>query len=117
MTIATDDSGTVEDRLHQLRTIQRVNAVVFWIAVVGILGGFALGVADLELGDYLFIAGVICLAVSVISSFALMPFLRCPGCHRRFFVPGGVMGFIARIDVHNHRCVHCGLVAQSRRCT
>jgi hypothetical protein len=90
--------------------LQRFNAIVFYVSFIAVFSGFAIICSGLDtLGGVTLGIGVGLGSVDLVGSYAILPCLKCPSCHRPFFVLKGWMGLLCKINPHNRRCVNCGL--------
>ncbi len=103
-----DDSDT-KATLQKFALIHKFNAMLFWLGMPLIFGGAGLGI--LVWGPLFYLAGLGfgLVGLVVLQTFLVYPFLRCPRCGHRFFLPNGLSGFVAKISPFQDACVHCGL--------
>ena len=101
--------------LFQLRQIQRINGLLFALSFGGIFGGLILGFFWQTLGTILIISGFLVMGLLLLQSYAIYPRLRCPRCHRRFFLPDGRWHWLSRVNPLQKKCRHCGLSLGDRR--
>lgn len=102
-------NATTESQLTRLRWFHRVNAVLFWLSMLGIFGGLAVFSVSESVGTWLMVTGFALAGFLVLESYAIYPRLKCPRCKHRFFLPDGGWHWLARINVGRGRCLHCGL--------
>lgn len=95
--------------LRKFALIHRINSMMFWVAMPLVFGGAGLGMLVWEPIVYLAALGFGLIGLVVLQTFLVYPFLRCPRCGRRFFLPDGLLGFVAKISPFRDACMHCGL--------
>ena len=96
--------------LARYSRLRRFNVLAFYIAMIGVFGGFAVGLAGLEvLGSVAVTTGFALAGLLIAESFLIIPFLKCPSCRHPFFTPRGWIALLHRINPHNQRCLNCGL--------
>ena len=98
-----------ESRIRRMARIHRINFHLFWIALVLVFGGAAVALLAWQWAVYAFAAGFAIGVVVLLESCLLYPFLKCPRCGRRFFLPNGAIAVFAKIDACQKECLHCGL--------
>lgn len=99
-------------RLRRILRIQKCNLIVFWVAILSVFGGFALATLDFAVGLYVLEIGWILVAIVLLNAYLVLPFVKCPRCGHRFFMPDGILGFFVKINASNRKCVHCGLTRE-----
>lgn len=98
-----------EPKLRRIARIQRLNFHLFWVAMVLVFGGVALAIVGGEWALYVAGGGFVVGGVVLFQAYLVYPFLRCPRCRHRFFLPDGAVAIFARINAAQKECRHCGL--------
>ncbi len=52
-------------------------------------------------------AGFLVLGIVLLQAYLVYPFLRCPRCRHRFFLPDGPIAMFAKINIAQKECMHC----------
>ncbi len=103
-----DDPDT-KATLRKLALIHKVNSMMFWLAMPLVICGAGLGILVWEPIFYLAGLGFGLAGLVVLQTFLVYPFLRCPRCGHRFFLPDRLLGYVAKISPFQDACIHCGL--------
>jgi hypothetical protein len=105
---------TTETVLRRYSMLQRVNLHAFWISFALIVGGCLLGMVIGEWAMFPVGLGFLIATILVAQAFLIYPYLRCPKCRGRFFLPNGILwAHVAKVDATRKACLHCGLSFQS----
>ena len=97
--------------LRRLGSIRRLNVYLFVAAMICVPLGILGVLADVRGAEWLVALGFALAGWLVLVSYAIYPFLRCPNCGHRFFLPDGAWRLIARVDPFRRTCLHCGTKA------
>ncbi len=120
-TMCQEHSGQLdpatETRLRRIARIHRLNFHLFCIGMVLIFGGFAMLIVFGTWAAYVISAGFAVGGAVLLQACFVYPFLRCPRCGHRFFLPDGPLSLITRIDSLRKECLHCGLSFRSSTTT
>jgi len=103
-----------QSRLRRIARIHRLNFHLFWIGMVLIFGGFAMLILFGTWAGYVISAGFAVVGAVLLQAYFVYPFLRCPRCGHRFFLPDWPLSLITKIDSLQKECLHCGLSLRSK---
>ncbi len=104
-----ESSSAKESKLRRIARIQRVNFHLFWVGMVLVFGGVALAILAGDWALYVAGGGFLALGIVLLQTYLVYPFLRCPRCRHRFFLPDGPIAMFAKINAAQKECLHCGL--------
>lgn len=98
-------------KLRRLALLHRLCGFAFGLAFLSIFGGLIGGVwTGATIYPWMTGIGMSLVLIMILMSFFVYPFLRCPRCKQRFFLPSsGLEKYFVRIDITQNACLHCKL--------
>ena len=96
-------------RLRRFALLHRVNRYAFFLSILFVFGGLTAALASVEWASYLVLLGFAAMGILILETYVVYPFLICPRCGKRFFLPNGLLQLLARVDALQKKCLHCDL--------
>lgn len=91
-----------------LHRINRLNRLCYGVTFAAVLAGLAVGLGGfIDVGVGLVAVGAILIFSLTMETYLILPFVKCPRCHRAFFRRDGLSG--NRVPLLNRSCLHCHL--------